>query len=88
MRISFNDLFEESGHNASTLINDADAILGIDRLSSEQIVLFGREVLKQFQSLSRTCTILEVVLDTRSDELERLLAFVKLHKGHHEFRNE
>ena len=68
-------------------IEDAEVIIGIDRVTQKEFLIYGRE---RLQEISRTAeargvNFLQIEFDQRTDDLEKLLALVQFVKGRHDY---
>jgi thymidine kinase len=70
------------------LMASADVILGVDVISQDEALFFGRRTLEQVAAgtESREVSVLKVELDMDTDEVERLAALVQVVKGHHDYQ--
>jgi len=69
------------------LLAAADLIFGVDAMCGRQFILFGRLSLEELlhTGQSNTLGVVNVGLDQRSTELEKLATLVQDIKGHHDF---
>jgi hypothetical protein len=72
------------------LVQFANVVIGRDRKSGNEFLVYGRERFYRFDDASedadRFTAIIE--LDQETDDLERLLALVEVLKGRHEYRSD
>ncbi len=74
--------------DARHIIQAADVILGIDVMSRNTFIVFGREFLKgivEGGGSSRHSAIVKIELDEQTDELTRLVNLVESIRGRHEY---
>src|SRR4051794_20883002 len=66
------------------VLRGADVIFGVDVMSQEQFVVYGRAALEGVVSsgVPGPQVVLRVELDQETEELERLIALVRVVKGH------
>jgi hypothetical protein len=70
------------------LLQSADVIVAVDVMSQAEALIYGREALTRI-SKSREADelgVMKVGLDVETDELERLIALVRVIKGHDDYR--
>lgn len=87
-------LFDESGRgpNISSdprpLLNGADVILGVDRMSGREFLVFGADALRNVTKTgqSKWLKVLRIELDQETDDLERVLALMTVVKGKHDYQ--
>ena len=68
-------------------IEDAEVIIGIDRLTQKEFLIYGRERLQEIarSAEARGVNFLQIEFDQRTDDLEKLLALVNFVKGRHDY---
>ena len=74
--------------DARQIIQAADVILGIDVMSRNTFIVFGREFLKGIAAgggSSQHSAIIKIELDEHTDELARLVKLVETIRGRHEY---
>ena len=67
---------------------DAQVIFGVDVMSQREFLVYGRKILEQIVKSGTTqefCAMW-VAIDQETDELEKLLALVKVLKGHDDYK--
>ena len=71
-------------------LREADAILGVDLVSREQFIIFGRKALRRLVrgGAGRGARVLRIALRLDSEELPHLLALVMVYKGRHDYEPE
>lgn len=67
----------------SEIINEADLIFGVDVMTRNQFLLYGRNLLQQIveSEISEPCHVIAIELDQETDELEKIIALVEVIKG-------
>ncbi len=82
-----NDSF---GGNPRDVVSAAEVIFAIDVMSDHEAIVFGREVLEGIAAggVAHGIETLGVELDMETDELERLVALVRVVKGHDDYQAE
>jgi hypothetical protein len=89
-------LFDEAGLRPNPApdrrptLHGAEVILGVDVVSGNQFLVYGREALRRDArgGVGKALRVLRVGLDQETQELELLCALVQLVKGRHEYRPE
>ena len=79
----------QPGFDARQIIAAADVILGMDVMTRNTFIVFGREFLKAFADGTRNSqlsVIVKVELDEQTDELARLVKLVESVRGRHEYQ--
>jgi hypothetical protein len=92
--IPINSLFDTSGvaPNLETdprqELKDAEVIFGVDVMTRDQFLLYGRPTLKRISEggESRSVKVMRIELDQDSDDLERILALMEVVKGRHDYQ--
>ena len=86
-------LFDEgTGPNLSAdprnALRDADVIIGVDVMSRREFVVYGRKSIeKLFRSgKPERLGVMYIGLDQETEELEKLIALVRVVKGHDDYR--
>jgi hypothetical protein len=66
-----------------------EVILGVDVMTGREFLVYGRDALERIVRSRRPTPMrmLKVELDQETNELERLLALVRLTKGHDDYRS-
>jgi hypothetical protein len=69
-------------------LHDAEVIFGVDVMSQHEFLVYGRHVPQQVLDTGqeRDVHVLRIGLDMETDELERLVALVRVVKGHDDYR--
>jgi hypothetical protein len=67
----------------------AQIILGVDRTSGNEFLLYGRELLERIARGTEAvpAAVLRIEMDQETDDLERATALVELVKGRHDYRS-
>lgn len=96
LTISIHALFAADGINPNDdvephprdLMTSAEVVVAVDVMSGRESLLFGRRILEQVVagSLDRDPVVLKVELDMETDDLERMLALIRVTKGHDDYR--
>ena len=70
-------------------IEDADIILGLDVMSRNEFLIFGKDLLQEIVAGNSTveARIIRVSMDQETNELERFLAIVQAVKGKHDYES-
>lgn len=70
------------------VVASADVVLAQDVMTGRQAVVYGRNVLEAIAASGQAdeLAVLAVELDMDTDELERLVALVRVIKGHDEYQ--
>jgi hypothetical protein len=92
--ISIDALFNESGTapNLSAdprpLLNAADVVFGVDRMSGRQFLVYGADALRDViqTGKARRLHVMRIELDQETDDLERLLALMEVVNGRHDYQ--
>lgn len=92
--ISIESLFDETwtGPNQAKdprrTVADAQLIIGIDVMSQQQFLVYGRKILEEIlkTGVARKLPTLFVALDQETDELEKLVALVQVVKGYDDYQ--
>jgi len=88
-------LFSSEGMNpnpdidANGLMSEADVIFGVDVMTCNRFLVYGRDALKRIAriGLSEDLAVVVIELDQESEELEKLIALVEVLKGKHDYRS-
>jgi hypothetical protein len=75
--------------DARQIIQAADVILGIDVMTRNTFIIFGREFLKgiaEGAGSPQRSAIVKIELDEQTDELARLVRLVETIRGRHEYQ--
>ena len=96
MAISIHALFAEDGINPNPesaddpreIVARADVVFAVDVMTGKKALVFGRSVLERIVAggAAEPAQVLEVELDMKTDELERLVALTRVVKGHDDYR--
>ena len=91
--IPIHSLFDTSGvapnleADPRQALCDAEVILGVDVMSRNEFLLYGRRTLERIvKGKSRSVKMIRIGLDQDSDDLERIMALVEVVKGRHEYQ--
>lgn len=93
--VPFHALFAEDNINPNEdlpghpgkFVTTADVVLAQDVMSGHQALVYGRSVLKRIAAGEAIdVEVLAVELDMDTDELERLIALVRVLKGHDDYQ--
>lgn len=79
----------QPGFDAGQILQAADVILGMDVMTRNTFVVFGREFLKEFANGARNSqlsVIVKIELDEQTDELARLVKLVETIRGRHKYQ--
>lgn len=79
----------QPGFDARQILLAADVILGIDVMTRNTLIVFGREFLKEIADgspKSPRSAIVKVELDEQTDELTRLVSLVETVRGRHDYK--
>jgi len=70
------------------LVDSADVVLAVDVMTGNKALVYGRSALEEIaqSGKGRKLEVLEVELDMETDELERLLALMRVMKGHDDYQ--
>ena len=77
----------QPGFDARQILLAADVVLGIDVMTRNTFIVFGREFLQEIASGTRSSersAIVKVELDEGTDELARLVSLVESVRGRHD----
>jgi hypothetical protein len=68
----------------------ADVIFGIDVATGQRFLVFGRAALATNEATEMTdhLRVLEVSIDSISEDLEMLTAACEIYRGHHDYQSE
>ncbi len=91
--ISIDALFDESGTGPNLsadprpLLNAADVVFGVDRMSGRQFLVYGADALRHVIQTGkpRRFLVVRIELDQETDDLERLVALMEVVKGPHDY---
>jgi len=80
---------EDAAHDPREIVSAADVIFSVDVMSGHRALVFGKGVLEDIVATghSRPVQALGVELDMETDELERLVALVRVVKGHDDYQS-
>ncbi len=80
-----NESFDE---NPRDIVSAAEVIFAIDVMSGHKALVFGRDVLEGIATggVAQAVETVGVELDMETDELERLVALVRVVKGHDDYQ--
>jgi hypothetical protein len=86
----FGDGYEPNRATATDfpqLLRDADIIIGVDVMSKNEFVVFGRRLLEEIAGgqQGKFCKILRIAIDHETEELEKLCALVTVTKGYNDY---
>jgi hypothetical protein len=94
--VPFHALFAEDNLNPNEswtehprdLVSAAEIVLAVDVMTGTQALIYGRGVLEGIVagSIIKGVEVLGVELDMETDELERLVALVRVAKGHDDYQ--
>ena len=75
------------GNQPRDLIEGADVIFSYDGKTKERALIFGRKILEEVASgdAARELSIVVIQLDREIGDLDRLIAFVHVLKGYHDY---
>jgi hypothetical protein len=79
----------QPGFDARQIIAAADVILGMDVMTRNTFIVFGRDFLREFADGTRNSqlsVIIKIELDEQTDELARLVKLVESVRGRHEYQ--
>jgi hypothetical protein len=64
-------------------LHEADLIFGVDWMTQEGVLVFGRHTMEEMirSGQERTVRVLRIGVDQETEELERLVALVRVVKG-------
>jgi hypothetical protein len=76
-------------NNSQETIEEADVIMGVDVMSGNEFLIFGRDLLQKIVSgnSAQEARVLRVSMDQETDELERFLAIVQAVKGQNDYES-
>jgi len=79
---------EELACDPSELMAAVEVVFAVDVMSGGRALVYGKDVLEDIVATgqSRPVQVLGVELDMETDELERLVALVRVVKGHDDYR--
>jgi hypothetical protein len=97
--IPINALFDSTGRrpnkyaafNVRKTLQAADVIIGRDVMTGREFILYGRDAVERIAGTrddSENADVIAISLDRdpKSDDLERIIALVKIVKGRHDYR--
>ena len=93
--VPIDSLFDSTGAgphpeaNPRQVLNEVDVIFGVDVASGRQFLVYGRDVLKEVGETGkeRPLRVLRIGLGPGPDELERLIALVRIIKGRDDYQD-
>jgi hypothetical protein len=76
------------GRDPSAVVASADVVLAQDVMTGRQSLIYGRKLLEMIVASGKgeEAEFLAVELDLDTDELERLIALVRVIKGHDDYQ--
>ena len=76
-----------TGNQPRDLIEAADVIFSYDGATKERALIFGRKMLEETEASEdeRELSIVVIQLDQEIGDMDRLLAFVHVLKGYHDY---
>jgi hypothetical protein len=69
-------------------LREADVIIGIDVMSGDELLVFGRAFLQELidsGQASRVARLVEIGIDDGTEDLDRLLTLVRELRGRHDY---
>jgi hypothetical protein len=95
--IPIDALFDLTGSRPNTDANfdvrktlrAADVIVGRDVMTGHEFILYGRDAVERISASgddSEDAGVIVISLDHESDDLQRIIAVVKMVKGRHDYR--
>lgn len=79
---------DDLAENPRDIVSAAKVILAVDVMSGDRSLVFGRELLERIAAadIAQGAEVLGVELDMETDELEHLVALVRVVKGHDDYQ--
>jgi len=80
---------EDLARHPADVVASADVVLAQDVMTGRQALVYGRKVLEAIAAgrQADALAVLAVELDMDTDELERLVALVRVIKGHDDYQH-
>jgi hypothetical protein len=75
--------------DARETMKQADMIFGIDVMTGDEFLFYGRDLLNEIakSGVTRQVAVVAIELDLETEELEMLAALVQVIKGKHDYRS-
>lgn len=72
------------------LLDEAEVIFGVDVMSQREFLLYGKELLQEIAKgdFSRPTHVIKIEVDEDTEELEKLIALIKVVKGKVDYESE